>query len=69
MKALERASVDKQDVRQMRDAELAELGVRIINRKDVVLECRRCGENWIPELDATGRLPGRYWVCPAKCNE
>jgi hypothetical protein len=68
MRVLDCAGLDKQDVRHMTDAELSELGVRLINRMDVVLRCNECGENWSPQLDAGGKLPFDYWVCPAKCN-
>jgi hypothetical protein len=68
MRAAARA-VDKQDVRHMTDAELAEWGVRMVNRAELILGCSECGETWAPQLDASGRLPQDYWICPLKCNE
>ncbi len=68
MKAIERTAVDKEDVRHMTDGELAKMGVCIFNRADLILECNECGETWAPQLDAEGKLPFDYWICPAKCN-
>jgi hypothetical protein len=52
----------------MPEEELAELGVRLVNRQDVVLECANCSETWSPQLDSNGKLPFDYWACPANCN-
>jgi hypothetical protein len=68
MRVLDRTCMDKEDVRHMTDAELARLGVRLINRQDVTLECGVCGETWLPQLDSNGKLPFDYYVCPANCN-
>jgi hypothetical protein len=68
MRVLERAEVDKQDVRHMTHAELSALGVRIVNRTDLILGCTKCGETWTLQLDSSGKLTQDYWVCPLKCN-
>lgn len=68
MKVSDRPGLDKQDVRHMKDAELSDRGIRLVNRTDVVLKCMNCGETWAPQLDSDGKLPFDYWVCPAKCN-
>jgi hypothetical protein len=68
MRTIDRPAIDKQDLRSMNDAELSKLGVRMLNRKDLVLECAKCGETWVPQLDSSGKLPFDYWLCPAKCN-
>jgi hypothetical protein len=68
MRVVDRAGLDKQDVRHMTDAECSELGIRLVNRMDLVLRCHHCGETWAPQLDAGGKLPFDYWVCPARCN-
>ena len=39
MKVLDRSCVDKEDVRHMTDAELAKLGVRLVDRQDLILQC------------------------------
>lgn len=69
MKVIDRVGVDKQDLRDMSDAELSQLGVRMVNRTDLVLGCKHCGETWAPQLDFSGKLPFDYWLCPARCNE
>jgi hypothetical protein len=68
MKVLDRICMDKEDVRHMTDAGLARLGVRVIDRQDVTLQCRVCGETWSPQLDSNGKLEFDYYVCPANCN-
>jgi hypothetical protein len=69
MRTMDRAGIDKQDLRHLSDTELRALGVRMVNRTDLILECNRCGETWAPQLDSSGKLPFDYWLCPAKCNE
>jgi hypothetical protein len=68
MRVMDRAGIDKQDLRYMSRTELSGLGVRIVNRTDLVLECSECGETWAPQLDVSGKLAFDYWLCPAKCN-
>lgn len=64
----DRASMDKQDLRHMDEAGLAQLGILRVDAGDLVLECRNCGERWEPQLDAAGKLPYDFWICPARCN-
>jgi len=68
MRVLDRNRMDKEDVRHMADAELDRLGVHLLNRQDIVLQCTNCMETWTPQLDSSGKLPFDYWVCPAGCN-
>ena len=68
MKVLDRAFTDKEDVRNMTDAQLAKLGLRLTDRSGVVLQCVTCGESWSPQLDSAGKLAFDYWVCPGRCN-
>ena len=68
MKVLDRTTMDKEDVRHLNEAQLTRLGIRIINRSDLVLQCIACGEHWTPQLDSGGHLPFDYWICPANCN-
>ncbi len=68
MKVLDHYRMDKEDVRQLPEKELARLGVRIVNRQDLVLQCTGCRETWSPQLDSSGKLPFGYWACPAGCN-
>jgi len=68
MRVSDHPRLDKQEIRQMADAEFAALGIRLVNRTDVVLKCVKCGEAWAPQLDSDGKLPFDYWVCPVRCN-
>jgi len=60
--------MDKEDVRHMTDAELARLGVRLLNRQDLILQFMTCMETWSPQLDSNGKLPFDYSMCPVNCN-
>jgi hypothetical protein len=68
MRVLDRNCMDKEDVRHMADAELARLGVRLLNKQDIILQCTTCMVTWSPQLDSNGKLPFDYWLCPANCN-
>ena len=52
----------------MDQASLAGLGVHLVNAADIILKCNACGETWSPQLDAGGKLPFDYFICPAQCN-
>jgi hypothetical protein len=69
MKTLEHNRVDKEDVRHMTESELATMGVRLLNREDIVLQCLKCQETWSPQLDGNGKLPFDAFLCPARCNQ
>ena len=69
MKTLARNRVDKEDVRHMPQAELASLGVRLMNRDNFVLQCLSCEETWSPQLGDDGKLPFDAFLCPARCNQ
>jgi hypothetical protein len=68
MKALDRVCLDKVDVRHMTKEELGRVGVRLINREEVILQCLNCAKTWEALLDSSGKLPASYWHCPAGCN-
>jgi hypothetical protein len=68
MRLLDRAATDKEDVRHMTAAELQSLGIAILDRRDLLLQCRCCGQTWSPALVADGKLPFDYWLCPRSCN-
>ena len=55
--------------KRVTDGELAKVGVRIIDRDSVLLECVRRGHRWTPKLMAGGRMPTGWWRCPNGCNE
>jgi len=54
--------------RLMSGPQLAKLGVQILNRYDLELQCLTCGERWSPRPHPDGRLPRGYWKCPNRCN-
>ena len=69
MRTIEHSSVDKQAVLHLTGVQLARLGIRIINRENLILQCMNCEQTWSPVFDSAGKLPFQYWVCPAKCNQ
>jgi hypothetical protein len=68
MRLLDRNATDKEDVRHMTRSELDSLGIAIVDKRNLVLQCTCCGQTWTPELDANGKLPFDYWLCPRTCN-
>jgi hypothetical protein len=67
MRVLDRVCLDKVDLRHMTEDELGRLGIRLINREEVILQCLNCEETWEASLDCSGKLPAGYWHCPAGC--
>ena len=67
MRVLDRI-VDKQDVRHMSEDQLIQLGIKVLDRQALILQCRSCRYTWSPQLDSDGKLPFDYWLCPAECN-
>jgi len=48
--------------------ELDRVGVKILDKKGIKLECIKCGQVWWPMLQpGGGRLPRNYWKCPNGC--
>jgi len=68
MRVVDRSVVDKEDVRRMSEMQFKKLGVRLVDRNALTLECIGCGHTWTPELDSDGKLGFDYWLCPAQCN-
>ena len=68
MRLLDRTLTDKEDVRHLTSAELASLGIAILDKQDLLLKCNNCGQTWLPALDANGKLSFNYWLCPRSCN-
>jgi hypothetical protein len=44
------------------------LGIKLLNKHDLLLQCMDCSETWSPLLDKKGNLPEGYWICPNGCN-
>ena len=62
-------ATDKEDVRHMTAAELDSLGVSIVDKRELILQCKGCGQTWTPVLNADGKAcPFDYWLCPRTCN-
>jgi len=68
LRVLDRTTIDKEDLRHMSGAELAGLGIALLNKQDLVLQCTTCGQTWTPQLGADGKLPFHAWMCPRACN-
>lgn len=49
-------------------ADLARVGVQILDLSHAILGCKRCGASWSPEISPGGRLPRDLWKCPQGCN-
>jgi hypothetical protein len=58
----------REDPRYLSPDQLSKLGVERLNRYDVVLRCKVCGETWSPELRRNEKLPPGYTQCPNRCN-
>jgi len=49
-------------------AQLARVGVTIVRREPLTLQCQRCGAEWHVRRWPNGRLPQYYWRCQNGCN-
>ncbi len=47
---------------------LKELGVCILDKYPLRLQCIECKQIWSPKLLEHGRLLKGYWKCPKGCN-
>jgi len=56
------------DPRHLSGPQLARLGIQVLNKYDLLLQCMTCSETWTPKLQPDGTLPQGYWICPNKCN-
>ena len=55
--------------RRFSSPEMNRVGVMIIgDPSSMALECATCGARWSPCIQPGGRMPRRYWQCPASCN-
>lgn len=48
---------------------LATVGVKLLDRFRVRLQCKTCGLIWQPIPCPEVRLPPRWWQCPRGCNK
>jgi hypothetical protein len=68
MRSAEHETPAKDDPRRLSGVQLARLGVRLLNKFDLMMQCVTCGETWSPATDSRGKLLPGYWYCPNKCN-
>jgi len=68
MPSVQREVLSKADPRRMSGVQLARIGVRLLNKHDLVMQCVSCGETWSPATNSHGKLLPGYWCCPNKCN-
>ena len=45
------------------------VGVTILDKLNMVLECDRCKLAWFAPLEKGEKLSQRYWECPNGCNK
>lgn len=50
-------------------AQMARVGVDILNRDRVYLKCQTCGAEWSLNVKPGGLLPKNYWICENGCND
>jgi hypothetical protein len=48
--------------------ELTRVGVDLVGTNPIRLRCRTCHAEWIPVVDADGRIGRHYWICRGGCN-
>jgi hypothetical protein len=63
-----RATPSSQDARRVLGAQMAGLGVRLLNKYGRVLQCERCLATWSPNPTRDGSLQRGFWRCPNRCN-
>jgi len=62
------ASVSRDNQPRLHWAQMAQLGVRLLNKYGRILQCEECGETWSPQPAPDGSLPRGFWRCPNRCN-
>jgi hypothetical protein len=58
----------RDDKRRPLGAQMAKVGVRLLNKFGRLLQCETCETTWSPEPAGDGSLPRGFWRCPNKCN-
>lgn len=56
------------DVR-LTEGSLAKVGVDLLDKHRIHLQCQYCGALWSPNLQRGGKLPRGWWKCPNGCNK
>ena len=63
-----RSPIFSSSPRALSDAALERVGVRMLLSSHLLLECKRCGEQWSPTISSGGHLRAGFWRCPNGCN-
>jgi hypothetical protein len=61
-------SVSRDDECRVLGAQMAKVGVRLLNRYGRVLQCEACEATWYLQPEADGSLSQGFWRCPNRCN-
>jgi hypothetical protein len=61
-------SISREDERRVLGAQMAQLGVRLLNKYGRILQCEACEATWRPHLTGDGSFPRGFWRCPNRCN-
>jgi hypothetical protein len=61
-------TVSRAGKRRVHGAQMAKLGVRLLNKYGRILQCEACEATWSPQPTADGSLPPGFWRCPNRCN-
>jgi hypothetical protein len=62
------ALMSRDDERRVLGAQMAKLGIRLLNKYGRVLQCEFCEATWSPRPAADGSLLLGFWRCPNRCN-
>jgi hypothetical protein len=54
--------------KRLTSGELKKVGVNLLDKRKIKLECKKCGQIWSPNFQSGGKLPKGYWRCPNGCN-
>ncbi len=59
-----RHALSRDDERRLLGAQMAGLGVRLLNKYGRILRCERCEATWTPATRSDGGLLPGFWRCP-----
>jgi hypothetical protein len=61
-------SRSEEDEQRVLGAQMANVGVRLVNKYGRVLQCEHCETIWSPEAGPDGSFRRGFWRCPNRCN-
>jgi hypothetical protein len=65
---MQASSTTAHEANRVLGAQMAQLGVRLLNKYGQVLQCEYCGATWTPQLGHDGTYPRGFSRCPNRCN-